>query len=219
MGRNYLILAPFLGALSTPDIAWSTPEVVASAPNSENAQDQTLMAACAKLPCRKAIRHFSLRSADGNSVEVSTTIAPYINDKGAIFIYPGEEIGVALTKQDEALGQPALATVTDPNGPVALEFPHPDAANLTFKFHEMDGKPDMLLTVDNRIDAVVKYDLVMYVAARDGYRGVRTSACGLMPPQGGQKSFMGFEHWPNPILMLAITNIRALPKGSAISCQ
>ena len=219
MGGKCLIPALFLAALSMGSQALAAPEAEAK-PDADEARIQSLERICAKVACRKSVRTLSLRAAGGKEVEASTERYPYLDDHGSIVIYPGETISVALPGQDEGLGQPTLVAVTDPDGPVALSSAAAGPANLSFQLEEFGkDKPGMLLRIDNQINSALKYDLTMFVAAGDGFRAMHTSACTLLPPQSGLKSFGGFESWPHPIVMLVISNIHGLPKGTPQSCQ
>jgi len=220
MGSKYLVLAAFLAPLAMAGAAQSASQPGPDAPREGDAQVAAVTRLCNKLDCRKSVRNLSLTAAGGKTVEASTERYPYIDDQGAIVIYPGETIGTYIAEQGDAFGKPALASVAGLDGPVKLDFPHADVANLTFKFEEVGkGKPGMFLTLDSHIDAVIKYNLLMFVSTPKGYRAVPTSSCTLLPPQPGMKTFYGTEHWLHPVLMLVITNIRALPKGSPMMCE
>jgi hypothetical protein len=46
-----------------------------------------------------------------------------------------------------------------------------------------------------------------------------SSICPLLPPQGGLKSFSGFENWQQPLVMLVIHDIRALQADAPRTCS
>jgi len=167
--------------------------------------------------CRTSERHFSLRTGDGKTVEGTTARFPYVNDKGTIFVYPGETVGVSLVRDGDRLAPPVFVAATDPGGTTASKQAAP--ANLSFTLRQLDGRSDIFLEIANRIDASVKLDLTMYVPVTGGMRAVRTSSCPLLPPQSGLPAFTGIENWPHPIMMIAISNIHVLPPGASRVCE
>ena len=220
MDTKYLISAMFLASLCLVAPAFAAPDAAGQTPDPETSRQQALKEVCLKFDCRQSVRTLSLRMPDDKRLEASTDRYPYVDDKGVIIIYPGETIAVSLSGQGEALGPPALVSVTNPEGPVALRTAPKQPANLTFAFKEFaKDKSGMLLDVTNQIDAALEYDAAMMVWAGSGFRVVHTSVCRLMPPQPGLTEFHGFEQWAQPVVMLMISNIHGLPKNSPQRCQ
>ncbi len=205
-------------------VIWAAAAVpAASAPKANSANNRKsgdLISQCARLKCRTSVRHFSLQSADGKTVRGETVPFPYVTEQGIILLYPGERIDVSLVRQDDRLAPPAFVAASNPKGSIAPRKLGPATANLSFELQPRgDNKPGMFLMATSQIKAVVKYDLLMYVPIPGGVRAVRTSSCPLRPPQGGQKTFNGIEHWPHPVTMLAIADIRILPPGASTACR
>ncbi|HEX4027798.1 MAG TPA: hypothetical protein VHX18_09275 [Rhizomicrobium sp.] len=178
-----------------------------------------LAALCARVTCRKIPRQMSLRMRDNSSFQIGTRMLPYFDDKGTLIIFPGETITLSYAGDDAKLEHPALSSVIDPAGPVAL--PPFSGTTVSFKLEQMDGKPDMMLSVANTTGAIVKFDTVMFVPdpASGNARGSRTTACPVLPPQGRAPSFSDLENWPQPIVMLLIGNIRALDAAARRACD
>ena len=117
---------------------------------------------------------------------------PYVTDKGAIVILPGEQFVIAFEIE---------------NGKIVNAQPNPaggslsDAVEVSFK--QIDSS--MMLTVANNMSKPVKYDATM--KAPDD-RMVYTSSC---PVDAGLSNF---ESWPHPIKFLELSNFRFQDGGS-----
>lgn len=111
---------------------------------------------------------------------------PYLDDKGAIVIYPGEHFVIAFEIE---------------NGKIVNAVPNPTGGQLSnaveVSFAEVEG--GMMLTLENHLPSDVKYDASM--RAPDD-RLVYTSSC----PVGAGLS--AFESWPQPIKALELSNFR-----------
>jgi hypothetical protein len=186
----------------------------------EAAAAKELAEICAKLTCRKASRTMTLRMPDKTNFQITTRPLPYFDDKGQLILFAGESVTLSYAGGDEKLAHPAVSSVRDPLGPVELPAPLSDAT-ITFDLKQMDGQPGMMMTVTNKTKTIIKYDAVMFVPdpASGGARGARTSACPVLPPQGTSTTFSAFENWPQPIVMLLISNIRVLPAGAPQVCN
>lgn len=116
---------------------------------------------------------------------------PYVKDKGAIVIYPGEQFVVAFKIED---------------GKIVGAEPSPSGGRLTnaveVRFKEISG--GMMLTVASHLPSTVKYDATM--TAPDD-RVVYTSSC---PIDAGLSNF---ESWPHPIKFLELSNFRLQDGG------
>ena len=216
MGMRLYGLFPAFCLVFAGSIAMAAPEGDASQ-NQQQQQAQALADTCAKVACRKQSRSITLRASGSNVARFPTQLFPYLDTKGQLIIYPGETITLALPQDGK--GAPALAKVADENGEVEIRPLAGGEASLSFSFKQMDGKPDMLLTVTNSVAATFKYDTVMLAATPNGMRPSPTSTCPLLPPQGSAPSFSGLEHWPYPIALLLISNIRPLAAGDDKSCK
>ena len=112
--------------------------------------------------------------------------APYVTDKGAILIFPGEQFVIAFRIE---------------SGRIVSAEPNPIGGRtsnaIEVNFKEIDG--GMMLTLANHLPSTIKYDAIM--KAPDD-KLVYTSSC---PIDAGLSSF---EHWPHPIKFLALTNFR-----------
>lgn len=112
--------------------------------------------------------------------------APYLNDKGAVVIYPGEHFMIAFEIED---------------GKIVNAVPKPLGGNLSnaveVSFETFDS--GMMLTLENRLPGEIKYDASM--KAPDD-RLVYTSTC---PVRAGLSAF---ESWPHPIKFLELSNFR-----------
>jgi len=156
-------LAVLLAGCSAPP----TPEPVPTASTTAATAQGESSRQCGALPCR----------SNG---------APYVNDKGAIVIFPGERFVIALKIED---------------GKIVGAEPNPAGGSLSnaiaVSFKEIDG--GMVLTIANHLPNTVKYDVVM--KAPDD-KLVYTSSC---PIDAGLSNF---EHWPHPIKFLELSNFR-----------
>lgn len=112
--------------------------------------------------------------------------APYLNDKGAIVIYPGERLMIAFEIE---------------NGKIVSAVPKPVGEQLSnaveVSFEAFEG--GMMLTLENRLPGEIKYDTRMKVPDD---RLVYTSTC---PVRAGLSAF---ENWSHPIKFLALSNFR-----------
>jgi len=180
---------------------------------------QALAAVCAKVPCRKGGRSVVLRTPDNRGFEGKTQPYPYLDDHGTVILFAGETITIGFNKTADGLGAPVLLKVSDPDGPVDIGAAGTAAASLSFTLKQDDGKPSMMLTAANGVPTTLKYSLQMFVPTADGVRSGHSSTCPLMAPPAGVASFGGFESWPHPILMVAVSDIRILPTGSPQVCN
>ena len=118
---------------------------------------------------------------------------PYVTDKGAIVIFPGEQLAIAFAIENGKIVN------AQPN-PVGGSLPN--AVEVSFK---QTDSGMMMLTVANNLSKTVKYDATM--KAPDG-RMVYTSSC---PVDAGLSNF---ESWPHPIKLLELSNFRFQDGGA-----
>jgi hypothetical protein len=222
MRKAMLWMAVVLGLGPSAALAAEPPGAAdhAAAAEAQAKAAADLAALCARVTCRKIPRQVSLRMRDNSSFQIGTRMLPYFDDKGTLIIFPGESITLSYADDDAKLEHPVLSSVIDPAGPVELP-PPASKANITFELKQMDGKPDMMLSVTNTTRATVKFDTVMFVPdpASGNARGSRTTACPVLPPPGSAPSFSDFENWPQPIVMLLIGNIRAQDPSAPRTCN
>jgi hypothetical protein len=117
---------------------------------------------------------------------------PYLTDKGAIVIYPGERFAIAFKIEDSRI---AGAEPIPAGGSLS------NAVEVSFKQIESG----MMLTVANHLPSTLKYDATM--KAPDD-RMVYTSSC---PVSVGLRTFEG---WPHSIKFLELSNFRFQDEGS-----
>lgn len=110
-----------------------------------------------------------------------------------------------VARQGDRLAPPVFVAASDPGG-----FHNGQAGPYPAR------KSQLRIPAEGRPAGHVPHD---YELAADGMRAVRTSSCPLLAPQSGEKSFSGIEHWPHPVMMLAIADIRILPKGAPYACE
>ncbi len=117
---------------------------------------------------------------------------PYLNEKGAIVIYPGEHFVITFETE---------------NGKIANAVPNPVGGQLSnaveVRFEEIDS--GMMLTLESHLPGDIKYDASMKVPDD---RLVYTSSC----PVGAGLS--AFETWPHPIKFLKLSNFRYSTGGA-----
>jgi hypothetical protein len=111
---------------------------------------------------------------------------PYVTDKGAIVIYPGESFVIAFEIE---------------NGKIVNAVPSPAGGQLAntieVGFKEIDS--GMMLTLQSHLPMDVKYDATM--KAPDN-RLVHTSSCPVRASLGV------YEGWPHSIKFLELSNFR-----------
>lgn len=221
--RKGLFLAALLAIPAVPSVAQApdTAQPPADRAAAEASFAQVLAAECAKVPCRKAVRMVDLRMPDGSSFQIATRPLPYFDEKGTLILFAGEQVALSYAEDDEKLERPVLTSITDPLGPVELPA-STYQRQISFTFLQADGKVDMMLGVSNSTKAILKYDAVGFVpdVVNHNARGGHVTTCSLSPPEdGGDKPNLALEHWPEPMVMVMITNIRALAQGALRSCD
>src|SRR3954469_16193457 len=216
MMRKYLLSAAvslaFSAAIpSVPAFAQALATPPADRAAAEASFAQALEAECAKVLCRKAVRSVVLRMGDGSSFQIATRPLPYFDEKGTLILFAGEAVALAFAEDDEKLEHPILSSVTDPLGPVELSA-QDSKRIISFTFLQANGKPDMMLGVSNTTKAMLKYDTVGFQpdVVNSNARGGHIPTCALPPPDGGQTTSLALAHWPEPMVMVMVTNIRAL---------
>jgi hypothetical protein len=221
MMRKCLLLAAVLLACPAAALAQAPATPPTDHAAAEASFAQALAAECAKVACRKAVRPVDLRMTDGSTFQIATGPLPYFDEKGTLILFAGEAVALAYAEDDEKLEHPVLSSGTDPLGPV--ELPAPASKRIvSFTFLQAKDKPDMMLGVSNTTRAMLKYDTVGFQpdVVNNNAKGGHIVTCALPPPEGdGNKPNLALEHWPQPMVMVMITNIRALLPGALRSCD
>ena len=122
--------------------------------------------------------------------------APYVTDRNAVVIYPGEKFAVPVDVAGGKIGDAKPASEAGESGTITLDFKTIDTG--------------MMLVVDNHLAETLKYDATM--KGPDGRR-VYTSSC---PVTAGLSAFEG---WPHTIQYLELSNFRLLPEGAEHRCE
>jgi hypothetical protein len=174
---------------------------------------------CQTMVCRRPGTS-SLRLPDGQRIGLPAPPAPYFTGS-VLSLIPGETIVLGFRRTPQGLGAPMLLQVSDAAGAVEIGAPAemPVEMTLSFSLAQQEGKPDMMLTVVNKTDAMIKYDVHMYVPSADGVRNSGTSSCPLMPAVSKGQGFSVFESWPHPIALLLIGRIRTLTPDATAICN
>ena len=163
----------------------------------------TLEEVCSLVPCREPV-YITLRFDGERYIEVPLPKAPYYFN-GVASIATGETVYLEAVVQDGKL--------------VRLDYV-PEIRNssttITFHFAQVDEKPtdvDMLLTTHNPLRYAVVYKALIHRAGTDRFVG--TSICPILP---GKSTY---EHWPYPIVQLALTNffLTSEAEASARGCR
>ena len=116
---------------------------------------------------------------------------PYVTDKGAIVLFPGESFVIAFEIEN---GKIVNAQ------PVPAGGSRSDVVEVSFK--QIDS--GTMLTIANNLPKMVKYDATM--KAPDD-RMVYTNSC---PVDAGLSNF---ESWPHPVKFLELSNFRFQDEG------
>jgi hypothetical protein len=221
--RKGLFLAALLAIPAGPSVAQApdTAQPPGDRAAAEASFAQALAVECAKVPCRKGVRMIDLRMPDGSNFQIATRPLPYFDEKGTLILFVGEQVALSFAEDDVKLEHPILASVTDPLGPVELPTP-PSQRVISFTFLQGNGKVDMMLGVSNSTKANLKYDATGFVpdVVNHNARGGRIAACSLPPPDDDSgKPNLALQTWTEPMVMVMITNIRALAEGALRSCD
>ena len=172
---------------------------------------------CRTMACRKPGTS-SLRLADGQRIGLPAPAAPYFTGS-VLSIVPGETVVLGFSRTPQGLSAPVLLQVSDAAGAVDIGASPTADMSLSFSLAQEEGKPDMVLTVVNKTDVMIKYDAHMYFPAAEGVRNSATSSCPLMPVLSSGQGFSVFESWPHPIALLLIGRIRTLTPDATAICN
>jgi hypothetical protein len=207
--RRVLPLLTVLGALLGPALL----PVQAQAQAQPDADPR-----CQRLACRKPGTS-TMRLREGGSITLPKPPAPYFSGS-VLSLIPGDTVVLGFSRNpDGGLSAPVLLQVSDTAGVVDTGL-GPDAdMTLSFSFRQLEGKPDMMLTVVNKTHMMIKYDAFMYVPSSGDVSGNGTSSCPVMPALSPAQGFSTFESWPHPIALLLIGRIRVLTPDATAICN
>ncbi len=125
---------------------------------------------------------------------------PVLLPNGWVSIYPGETIYVEVERKDGRLK--LLRAVPQ------LEKPD---TTLVLKFEQLEGKPDVMLTVNNPLAVDIRFRMGFMGLDSDRLRA--TSSC---PVLAGKSLF---EHWPHPIFQLILADAQVLGEADDHGCK
>jgi hypothetical protein len=205
-------LLPFLPlpALAVPE------EIPAAQLETEAAHAKQLAEACARSICRTESRELRLKSTAGGEWGIKTQLFPYA-DNGQIVLYPGETIEVEFAADGKAMDKPHFVRVVEPGAPQNssgnTNTPAPNTAIMTLEFKQVDGKPDMLLTIKSTLGFLIKYDAQMFVPTKNGTQSIYTSSCPIVAKGSA------FETWPHEIAMIVLHDFRVVSERDGVACN
>lgn len=151
-------------------------------------------------PCRQNVS-FPLTTDDkGNAQTFSFDLFPPPLQNGQLTILPGETSFL----YGEFIGGVLVNPQFSEHQPKGKPY-------LKFSFTQMEGKPDMMLSVQNTYELPVKYRLVFMPP--DSENLFKTSSCPVGAGMGA------FEHWPHPIFQLMVIEVWEMEGDSSMVCQ
>ena len=165
----------------------------------DKVEQLTLDEVCSLVPCRKPF-NLTLRFDAERYVEVPLPKAPYYFN-GVASIAAGETLYLEAVVQDGKLVK--LDYVPEIKNP---------STTLTFHFAQGGEKRTdvaMLLTAHNPLRYAVVYEAGIHPASADRFIG--TSTCPILPGKSA------FEHWPSPIIQIALTNFFLTSEAEALA--
>jgi hypothetical protein len=181
-----------------------------------------LAEACGRSVCRTELKPIRLRDLDCGEFEYPTEPFPYA-DSGNVSLFAGEAILLDFAADGSTVKDPHFvrvienvdtANVRGYGGPIAAAKADPNERHtMSFEFRQEEGKPDMTLLVRSDLNFTVKFDALIWLPTRNGVQVTRTSMC---PVFAGT---VGHEIWPQPIIMIAITNFRVIEAGDTVACN
>jgi hypothetical protein len=173
---------------------------------------------CQTAVCRKPGTSL-VQLREGGQARLPRPAIPYFTGS-VLSLTPGETIVLGFSHTaDGSLSAPVLVDVRDENG--AVESGPRPAAEMTvsFSLRQAADKPDMMLTVVNQTDLMIKYDAHMYVPANGKVSSSATTSCPVMPKLLSGEGFTVFEAWPHPIFLLLIGQVQTLRPDATRICS
>jgi hypothetical protein len=182
-----------------------------------------LAEACARSVCRTELKPIRLRDNEGGEFEYPTEPFPYA-DGGNVSLFAGEAILLDFAADGSTVNDPHFVRVIEGVDTANVRGYGAATANaakadpnerhtMSLEFKQEDGKPDMTLLVHSDLTFTVKFDALIWLPTRNGVQVTRTSMCPVFAGTGG------YEFWPQPIIMIALTNFRVIEAGDTVACN
>ena len=182
-----------------------------------------LAEACARSVCRTELRPIRLRDLEGGEFEYPTEPFPYA-DGGNVSLFAGEAILLDFAADGSTVKDPHFVRLIDKVDTSGVRGYGAATANagkaapnerhtMSLEFKQDPGKPDMTLLLRSDLTFTVKFDALIWLPTRNGVRVTRTSMCPVLAGTAG------FEFWPQPIIMIALTNFRVVGPGDTVGCN
>lgn len=147
--------------------------------------NQSREAICKQVPCRPA-KTIKLKVSKTGIAEFDFPKGPYVAE-GYINILTGEELNVEFDEQENS--------PTNPRYVITVSVPE---RTITFKLEQTEE--GTILTVKNPFAKTILYDCMI-----QHYKAQNFAKTSIMPVQG---KLMNFEHWPDPLTQVVISNVR-----------
>jgi hypothetical protein len=172
------------------DVAWSA----------DNAA--TLQEACKTVltNCRHDLTvHF--RQLDGTEYRKTFELTyPPVQNKTSVTIFPGETLHLAATVDGDRISELVPVSVVD------------DASRtIELTLGQMPDKPDMMLTVTNPFNRLLKYRAAIQVPPQSDL--IKTSTCTVLAGK------QGIETWPYPVFQVLLSEFQFLPATDQMVCE
>lgn len=162
---------------------------------------ESFCASAIQPPCRKDVAFTLMLDEKGNEKSFDfDLLPPPVGNDGSVSILPGETLYVS----GNFIGGKLVL-------PLVSYEPPPKVDYLKFTLRQQPGKTDMLLSVENTFDTLVKYRIVMMGPEDDQL--YKTSSCPVMANGGA------YEHWPHAIFQLMVIEVRAMEAGEGMVCE
>lgn len=163
---------------------------------SAGAQELTLKQICEITHCREN-QTIIIASTDGRLIEVDISGLPVVLD-GTVNIYPSEKLAVEVTVTDEEISDLTFVeNASNPDRTITIEF---------YQDKKLGDGYGMMLIVNNPFDRYLRYEAFIENVEKQEFE--YTSSCPVGP------GLTSYEIWPYPIIHLALTKFRLLPKDA-----
>ena len=182
-----------------------------------------LAEACGRSVCRTELKPIRLRDLEGGEFEYPTEPFPYA-DGGNVSLFAGEAILLDFAADGSTVKDPHFVRLIDKVDTAGVRGYGAATANagkaapnerhtMSLEFRQESGKPDMTLLLRSDLNFTVKFDALIWLPTRNGVQVTRTSMCPVLAGTAG------FEFWPQPIIMIALTNFRVIEAGDTVACN
>jgi hypothetical protein len=194
-------------------------------------------AVCAATACRAGGYETVLRLDDKHFTTVPVTKSPYILDDGSLLLFPGESLAIQFDIENDQPVRPRFVRRFAPKFPMQIEKDGKPVANpsdnglpavpmdehkvlfdtlppntVVLSYGQLDGKPDMMLTIDHSLPKRFKVAAVMQVPDGKSYDSRATTSCPIQP------HLTLFEHWPHRIGPMILKAPRLLSDTEDAAC-